>query len=147
MRDLRVLMVLVALHGANAFAPARSIRSTVTMRTTEVSKAQAMKVIDNACRKLKGDGGVKKAIGEFAGFTNILGFGSPREGVVQVRFNAQFKKKGGTFKTTTGEIKKANRGAMVGQVKAAADLNSGKLMELAVFKDLGYGSSVNVRGP
>ena len=152
-RELKMrgaLMVLVALHGANAFSPAmstRAIRSTVSMRTTEVSKAQAMKVIDNACRKLKGDGGVKKQIGEFAGFTNILGFGSPREGVVQVRFNAQFKKKGGTFKTTTGEIKKANRGAMVGQVKAAADLNSGKLMELAVFKDLGYGSSVNVRCP
>ena len=60
-------MVLVALHGANAFSPAmstRAIRSTVSMRTTEVSKAQAMKVIDNACRKLKGDGGVKKQIGE-----------------------------------------------------------------------------------
>ena len=150
------LFLTLLLPACAAFSTTRPARATVSM--AQISQAQASKVIDAACKKLKNDKEVVKELGTFSKSLNVLGFGEPRAGVIQVRFNAQFKKGGGgpslpfglgkpkVEKDSQGRIKGGPaRGAMVGQVKAAADAKSGKIIELSVFKDLGYGKSVNVR--
>jgi hypothetical protein len=37
------------------------------------------------------------------------------------------------------------RGTMVGQVKASVSIDSGKIVECSVFRDLGYGRAFNLK--
>ena len=41
--------------------------------------------------------------------------------------------------------KQEGRGTMVGQVKANVDASTGKVLEVSVFRDLGYGRAFNLK--
>ena len=75
----------------------------------------------------------------------------PRPGIIAVRFNASFQK-GGMGRSAAplpfglGQTnKQEGRGTMVGQVKANVDASTGKVLEVSVFRDLGYGRAFNLK--
>jgi hypothetical protein len=99
---------------------------------------------------LRKDKQANEELGKLTKVQNVLGFGSPRAGIVAVRFNASFQKGGKGMSSVPlpfglGQSDKSEgRGTMVGQVKASLDGN-GTLVECSVFRDLGYGRAFNLK--
>lgn len=73
-------------------------------------------------------------LGRLEKVTAVLGFGSPAEGTLAVRFNAAFKKVGACLSSVPlpfglGQSNVSEgRGTMVGQVKASISVETGKLI-------------------
>jgi hypothetical protein len=117
----------------------------------QVSEKEAKTAIDKVTNALRKDKAAKEELGNLVSVNNVLGYGSPREGTVAVRFNASFKKGGfgrssipmpfGLGQTNESE----GRGTMVGQVKADVDSKTGKVTSCSVFRDLGYGRAFNLK--
>ncbi len=116
----------------------------------QVSQAEAQKGIDKVVTALRKDKEANTELGKLTKVNNILGFGSPRSGILAVRFNASFQKGGFGLSSVPlpfgmGQSDKSEgRGTMVGQVKASIDAKSGKIVECSVFRDLGYGRAFNL---
>jgi len=117
----------------------------------QVSEKEAKKGIDKVVNALRRDGEAKKELGRLVQVTNVLGFGSPKPGELAVRFNASFEK-GGFGRSSVplpfglGQSNKSEgRGKMVGQVKAAINIDTGKIESVSVFRDLGYGRAFNLK--
>lgn len=122
-----------------------------TRLMAQCSEKEASSAIDKVVSALRKDKDANQELGRLAKTNNVLGFGMPRPGVIAVRFNASFQKggKGNSsiplpFGLGQSE-KKEGRGTMVGQVKASVDAKTGKLLEVSVFRDLGYGRSFNMK--
>eukprot|EP00546_Thalassionema_frauenfeldii_P016225 CAMPEP_0178902880 /NCGR_PEP_ID=MMETSP0786-20121207/4849_1 /TAXON_ID=186022 /ORGANISM="Thalassionema frauenfeldii, Strain CCMP 1798" /LENGTH=120 /DNA_ID=CAMNT_0020574193 /DNA_START=222 /DNA_END=584 /DNA_ORIENTATION=+ len=118
---------------------------------TQISEKEAKSGIDKVVRALQKDGSAKKELGRLNKVTNILGYGSPSPGSLAVRFNASFQK-GGMGRSAVplpfglGQSNESEgRGTMVGQVKAAIDMKTGKVTSCSVFRDLGYGRAFNLK--
>lgn len=81
----------------------------------------------------------------------MLGYGAPTPGLLNVRFNASFRKAGKGLSSVPlpfglGQTNQSEgRGTMVGQVKATVDSRTGKVTSCSVFRDLGYGRSFNLK--
>lgn len=124
-------------------------RGTVKLNA-QISEQEAKKAIDRVVAALRKDKEALSELGKLEKVTTVLGYGSPRNGVDAVRFNASFKKGGfgraavplpfGLGQTNVSE----GRGQMVGQVKASLDKN-GKILDCSVFRDLGYGRAFNLK--
>jgi hypothetical protein len=115
------------------------------------TEKEANAAIEKVVRALQKDKTANQELGKLQKVNNILGFGSPRPGILAVRFNASFQK-GGMGRSAVplpfglGQSDKVEgRGTMVGQVKASVDATSGKVLEASVFRDLGYGRSFNLK--
>jgi len=125
--------------------------SSTALHMAQISQGEAQKAIDKVVVALRKDKTAQSELGNLEKVTIVLGYGSPKPGVVAVRFNAQFKKGGfgrsaipmafGLGQTNQSE----GRGAMVGQVKASVDAQSFKVTECSVFRDLGYGRAFNLK--
>ena len=120
-------------------------------RMAQASQNDAQKGIDRVVTALRKDKTANSELGRLDKVTNVLGYGSPRAGVLAVRFNASFKK-GGMGRSAVplpfglGQSKKSEgRGQMVGQVKASLNSESGKILDCSVFRDLGYGRAFNLK--
>jgi hypothetical protein len=117
----------------------------------QITEAQAKKGIDKVVSALKRDSKANTELGKLIKVNNILGYGSPKAGIIAVRFNASFQKGGkglssvplpfGLGQSNVSE----GRGTMVGQVKASLDEKSGKIVDCSVFRDLGYGRAFNLK--
>jgi hypothetical protein len=133
----------------NARNAVRGVPTVLEM--AQVSQEEAQKGIDKVVNALRKDSVANQELGRLEKVTNVLGFGSPTPGSLAVRFNASFKKVGkglsavplpfGLGQSNVSE----GRGQMVGQVKAALDIKSGKVTSCSVFRDLGYGRSFNLK--
>ena len=126
-------------------------KSTTTTLFAQITEKEATSAIDKVVRALQKDKAANEEMGRLSKTNNILGFGSPRPGIIAVRFNASFQK-GGMGRSAVplpfglGQSNKAEgRGTMVGQVKATVDEKSGKVLECSVFRDLGYGRAFNLK--
>ncbi len=87
-----------------------------------ISEQEANSAIDKVVQALRKDKSANEELGRLQKVNNILGYGSPRQGVLAVRFNASFQK-GGMGRSAVplpfglGQSNKAEgRGTMVGQV-------------------------------
>ena len=117
----------------------------------QVSQQEAQKGIDKVVAALRKDAAARSELGQLDKVTVVLGYGSPTPNVLNVRFNASFRKAGkglqavplpfGLGQSNTPE----GRGTMVGQVKATVDTNTGKVTSCSVFRDLGYGRAFNLK--
>jgi len=102
-------------------------------------------------KALQKDKQANEEMGRLSKTNNILGYGSPRAGIIAVRFNASFNKSGMGRSSIPlpfglGQSNKSEgRGTMVGQVKANVDAGTGKFLDCSVFRDLGYGRSFNLK--
>lgn len=136
--------------------PGSSTSTTTTTTTTtalfaQISQAEAQKAIDKVVQALRKDKVANEELGKLQKVTTVLGFGSPSQDTVAVRFNASFSKSGfgrsavplpfGLGQSNESE----GRGAMVGQVKASISSSTGKILSVSVFRDLGYGRSFNLK--
>lgn len=137
-------------HGKlNSLAPRTKSRFQLHMAQVDQKEAQAG--IDKVVNALRKDSTAKKELGNLVKVTNVLGYGSPKAGILAVRFNAQFQKGGmgrssiplpfGLGQSDVSE----GRGSMVGQVKASMDSKTGKIVSCSVFRDLGYGRAFNLK--
>jgi len=153
---LSAILLLVAACSVSAFQSALIVTSRPTTRLSmaQASEQDAKKAIDAVVKALRSDGAAKKELGNLKKVENVLGYGSPQKGKLAVRFNASFQKGGSGFlgfgalgapKPKPGEKSEAQRGTMVGQVKASVDQASGKVVECSVFRDLGYGRAFNLK--
>ena len=157
----------MAFRSARAFAPppaitpichrnthkingARQIIKSTLLQAT-VSEKEAQTAINKVVTALKKDKSAKEELGNLQSVNNILGYGSPKPGTIAVRFNASFKK-GGMGRSAIplpfglGQSEEAEgRGTMVGQVKGSVDAKTGKVLEVSVFRDLGYGRAFNLQ--
>ena len=122
-----------------------------TCLAAQISEKEASSAIDKVVTALRKDKDANAELGRLTKTNNILGFGSPRPGVIAVRFNASFQK-GGMGRSVVplpfglGQSDKAEgRGTMVGQVKASVDAKTGKILDVSVFRDLGYGRSFTMK--
>ena len=117
----------------------------------QVSEGEAKKGIDKVVSTLRKDKEAITELGKLTKVNNILGYGSPKNGIVAVRFNASFQKGGFGLSSVPlpfglGQSEKSEgRGTMVGQVKASVDAKNGKVVECSVFRDLGYGRAFNLK--
>ena len=119
----------------------------------QITEKEASSAIDKVVRALQKDKAANEELGRLTKTNNVLGFGSPRAGIIAVRFNASFQK--GGIMGRSGAIplpfgsgqtnKQEGRGTMVGQVKANLNANTGKVLEVSVFRDLGYGRAFNLK--
>lgn len=117
----------------------------------QVSEQEAKTGIDKVVKALQRDNKAKEELGRLVKVTTVLGYGSPTKGVLAVRFNAAFQRGGmgrssiplpfGLGQSNVSE----GRGQMVGQVKAAIDVSTGKVKSCSVFRDLGYGRSFEMK--
>lgn len=150
MRQFLLLIVLLATPAASFVSkPGANHNYFSTRLAAQVSEKEAKAAIDKVANALKRDKTAKEELGNLVSVNNVLGYGSPREGTVAVRFNASFKKGGfgrssipmpfGMGQTNESE----GRGTMVGQVKA--DVTNGKVTSCSVFRDLGYGRAFNLK--
>jgi hypothetical protein len=115
------------------------------------SEKNVPKFIDNVVNTLRRDKSAQLELGNLLKVNNVLGYGSPKPGIVALRFNASFQKSGkglsakpmpfGLGQTNQSE----GRGTMVGQVKAVVDAASGRVLECTVFRDLGYGRAFDLK--
>lgn len=124
---------------------------TATRLMAKITEKEASSAIDKVVKALQKDKDANQELGRLTKTNNVLGFGSPRPGIIAVRFNASFQK-GGMGRSAIplpfglGQTNKSEgRGTMVGQVKASVDAKSGKVTEVSVFRDLGYGRSFNLK--
>ncbi|KAL7544597.1 hypothetical protein ACHAWF_007969 [Thalassiosira exigua] len=132
--------------------PSRCASKVVGTRLmAQISEKEASSAIDKVVGALRKDKEANQDLGRLTKTNNILGFGSPRPGIIAVRFNASFQK-GGMGRSAVplpfglGQSDKAEgRGTMVGQVKASVDANTGKVLDVSVFRDLGYGRAFNLK--
>jgi hypothetical protein len=117
----------------------------------QISQQEAQKAIDKVVQALRKDSSANQELGKLEKVTIVLGYGSPQQNVVAVRFNASFQKSGFGRSAVPlpfglGQSNKSEgRGKMVGQVKASLDVKSGKIISVSVFRDLGYGRSFNLK--
>jgi len=120
----------------------------------QITEKEASSAIDKVVRALQKDKAANEELGRLTKTNNVLGFGSPRAGIIAVRFNASFQKGGimgrsGAIPLPFGGMGQTNkqegRGTMVGQVKANIDADTGKVLEVSVFRDLGYGRAFNLK--
>lgn len=126
-------------------------KSRTKLFMAQISEKEAQAGIDKVVAALRKDKEANVELGRLEKVNNILGYGSPTNGQIAVRFNASFKKGGmgraavplpfGLGQTNQSE----GRGVMVGQVKASVDIKSGKVVSCSVFRDLGYGRAFNLR--
>ena len=160
-------IISLAFQSASAFAPPSTITSLCqrsahqtngqrqiiksTLLHATITEKEAQTAINKVVAALKKDKSAKEELGNLQTVNNILGYGSPRPGTIAVRFNASFKR-GGMGRSAVplpfglGQSEKAEgRGTMVGQVKASVDAKTGKVLEVSVFRDLGYGRAFNLR--
>ncbi|KAL7538501.1 hypothetical protein ACHAXR_008590 [Thalassiosira sp. AJA248-18] len=128
-----------------------STKMSTTRLMAQISEKEASSAIDKVVNALRKDKEANKELGRLSKTNNILGFGSPRKGIIAVRFNASFQK-GGMGRSSIplpfglGQSEKSEgRGTMVGQVKASVDAETGKVLDVSVFRDLGYGRSFNMK--
>lgn len=105
-----------------------------------VSQAEAEKVIQAAKRKLQ-DRKVVAEVGKLSKITAVLGYGSPSPDVIAVRFQCQFQKAGPT-RIVKGKGESGGRGVLNGQVSAKS--KNGKLIQLSVARDGGWGKTLEV---
>ncbi|EED87980.1 predicted protein [Thalassiosira pseudonana CCMP1335] len=139
-------------HPSRGCAPSSSTSlSMVFGQQNKPTEKEANAAIEKVVRALQKDKTANQELGKLQKVNNILGFGSPRPGILAVRFNASFQK-GGMGRSAVplpfglGQSDKVEgRGTMVGQVKASVDATSGKVLEASVFRDLGYGRSFNLK--
>jgi len=128
----------------------RSI-SIKTQLNAQISEQEAKVAIDKVVKALQKDKQANEEMGRLSKTNNILGYGSPRAGIIAVRFNASFNKSGMGRSSIPlpfglGQSNKSEgRGTMVGQVKANVDAKTGKVLDCSVFRDLGYGRSFNLK--
>jgi hypothetical protein len=159
---LTILLCLVgalASHHVAAFAPRALVSSGNRMQQNQVSilrhvlrlhmatisEQEAQSAINKVVTALKKDKSAIAELGTLQKVNNILGFGSPKPGLIAVRFNASFQK-GGMGRSAVplpfglGQSDKAeDRGTMVGQVKASVDVQTGKVVENSVLRVAGVG--------
>ena len=104
---------------------------------------EADKVIQLAKRKLN-DRSVVSELGKLLKVTAVLGYGSPAPEVTAVRFQAQFQK-GGGLPSLMGRAKEAQggRGVLNGQI--SCKYKGGKLIQLSVARDGGWGKTLEVK--
>lgn len=140
-----------SLAQKNSKAMQQQHRVSTFLSMAQVSEKEAKSGIDKVVRALQKDGSAKKELGRLNKVTNILGYGSPSPGSLAVRFNASFQK-GGMGRSAVplpfglGQSNESEgRGTMVGQVKAAIDMKTGKVTSCSVFRDLGYGRAFNLK--
>ena len=151
----------VQVHGflASSSAPSASTRrrgrsavaTAAAAAAAKVTEAEARKGIDKVVAALRKDKSANEELGRLDRVTQVVGYGSPTPGTLNVRFNASFKRGGfgrssvpmpfGLGQTNQSE----GRGTMVGQCKAAVDTSTGKVTSCSVFRDLGYGRSFNLK--
>eukprot|EP00584_Thalassiosira_punctigera_P021235 CAMPEP_0172554552 /NCGR_PEP_ID=MMETSP1067-20121228/55235_1 /TAXON_ID=265564 ORGANISM="Thalassiosira punctigera, Strain Tpunct2005C2" /NCGR_SAMPLE_ID=MMETSP1067 /ASSEMBLY_ACC=CAM_ASM_000444 /LENGTH=120 /DNA_ID=CAMNT_0013342947 /DNA_START=188 /DNA_END=550 /DNA_ORIENTATION=+ len=117
----------------------------------QITEKEASSAINNVVNVLRKDKEANQELGRLTKTNNVSGFGSPRPGIIAVRFNASFQK-GGMGRSAIpmpfmlGQSEKTEgRGTMVGQVKASVDAKTGKVLEASVFRDLGYGRSFTLK--
>lgn len=127
------------------------IGQATTILHAKITEQEASSAIDKVVRALQKDKEANQELGKLMKTNNVLGFGSPRPGIIAVRFNASFQK-GGMGRSAVplpfglGQTnKQEGRGTMVGQVKASVDASTGKVLEVSVFRDLGYGRAFNLK--
>lgn len=127
-------------------APCQS-RAAASRLGAQITEQEANTAINTVVNALRKDKSANEELGKLTKTNNVLGFGSPRPGVIAVRFNASFQK-GGMGRSSIplpfglGQSNESEgRGTMVGQVKASVDASTGKVLEASVFRDLGYGRS------
>lgn len=155
---LVALLTLYAYY-ADAFTtpPIKSVTrgdvATTTRLMAQISEKEANEAIAKVVDALRKDKEANAELGRLSKTNNVLGFGSPRPGIVAVRFNASFQK-GGMGRSAIpmpfmlGQSDKTEgRGTMVGQVKANVDAKTGRVLEVSVFRDLGYGRAFNMKIP
>ena len=174
MRCLAVFVMFCGLHavvdawhvagqarlrrGGNGHTQQRVLRRTTgsalgMVAPVVVSETDAQQGIEKVVAALRKDQNANDELGRLETVTHILGFGSPIQGSLAVRFNAAFRKRGPGRSSVPlpfglGQSKvQEGRGVMVGQVKASINMSTGKLTSCSVFRDLGYGRSfeLNVR--
>lgn len=164
---LTSILTLLSSPNVAAFAPAtdalqsktytkpHEMPCTARIQNTQlratISENEANVAINTVVRALKNDKSATSELGTLQKVNNVLGYGSPKEGIVAVRFNASFQK-GGMGRSAVplpfglGQSNKTEgRGTMVGQVKAAVNVKTGKVVEASVFRDLGYGRAFNLK--
>ena len=153
-RSAFIICIAISCY-VNAFittlGPSRAmIRNSQLMRA-QISEKEASSAINKVVLALQTDKEANLELGKLVKTNNVLGFGSPRPGIIAVRFNASFQKQGMGRSAVPlpfglGQSNKAEgRGTMVGQVKASVDEKSGKVIEVSVFRDLGYGRSFTMK--
>ncbi len=125
--------------------------SSSQLKMAQITEKEASSAINKVVLALQKDKEANLELGKLVKTNNVLGFGSPRPGIIAVRFNASFQKQGMGRSSVPlsfglGQSNKAEgRGTMVGQVKASVDEKSGKVLEVSVFRDLGYGRSYTMK--
>ena len=143
----RPVALLTVKHNRNTIAR----HGATKLSMAQITEAEAKKGIEKVVAALRKDKQANEELGKLTKVQNILGFGSPRAGIVAVRFNASFQKGGKGMSSVPlpfglGQSDKSEgRGTMVGQVKASLDQANGKLVECSVFRDLGYGRAFNLK--
>jgi hypothetical protein len=125
--------------------------SAVLLLRAQVSQQEAQKGIDRVVAALRKDRAASGELGRLERVTTVLGYGCPTPQCLAVRFNASFRKGGSglsavplSFGLGQSSVKEG-RGTMVGQVKASMDKNTGKILSVSVFRDLGYGRSFEMK--
>lgn len=148
-----VICVLIACFasGFSNLGPSKMALIQTNLMMAKITEKEASSAINKVVLALQKDKEANLELGKLIKTNNVLGFGSPRPGVVAVRFNASFQKQGMGRSSVPlpfglGQSNKAEgRGTMVGQVKASVDEKSGKILECSVFRDLGYGRSFSMK--
>jgi len=152
-----LLICMISNTSCSAFTSISNYVQVSTRRITntrlhaQISEKEAKVAIDKVVKALQKDKQANEEMGRLSKTNNVLGFGSPRAGIIAVRFNASFQK-GGMGRSSIplpfglGQSNKSDgRGTMVGQVKANVDAATGKVLDCSVFRDLGYGRSFNLK--
>ena len=103
----------------------------------QITQAAATKAVNIVTKKLKADRSCKTELGKLVKVNAVLGYGSPKENVIAVRFECSFNKPG----VKSGQ----DRGIMRGQVKASVAEDTGKVVSCSVFRDLGWGRTWDMK--
>jgi hypothetical protein len=154
-----ITTLLLNLYLVCGFAPSphvgrvrrTSCASSTSVLHAQISEQVAKGAIDKVVAALRKDKSANEELGKLQKVNNILGYGSPQNGRIAVRFNASFQKGGMGLSSVPlpfglGQSNKSEgRGTMVGQVKASVDEKTGKVLEASVFRDLGYGRAFNLK--
>jgi hypothetical protein len=118
----------------------------------KVTEKEVSVGINKVVAALRKDATAKSELGNLEKVTIVLGYGAPTPGLLNVRFNASFRKTDGKGLSSVplpfglGQSNQSDgRGTMVGQVKATIDSKTGKVTSCSVFRDLGYGRSFNLK--
>ncbi len=147
-----IICIVISFFADAAFITLRPTKAMISHpMMAQITENEASSAINKVVLALQKDKEANLELGKLIKKNNVLGFGSPRPGVMAVRFNASFQKQGMGRSSVPlpfglGQSNKAEgRGIMVGQVKASIDKNSGKIIEVSVFRDLGYGRSFSMK--